>query len=325
MTHSLDNILRKLRFPLIIWKLDDNDDYICSTTNGKIAIKIGDTILNYSNQIKYNTEFSQIIDGSLNKIVIAAQKSIIVLDKINDEIFLEAHYPKTSNVNLLYSVSNKIRTPLTNIVGVISMLEDMKLTEKQKKFLGIIKNSSYDIVNVVNDIIDIINLEKDEITLEPKKIVINEMLTDIAKILEDDLELKNNNLKFVIENVPQMVFLDRTRVEQIIINLLKNSINSTKNGTIEITMDSTTINTNTIKLMCKIKDSGLGMTDDMKNEIDKLLDLNHLEIGKSYNQPGFGLLICKYLVNIMGGKMWYKSELDIGTIFYFTIICKKRV
>ena len=75
------------------------------------------------------------------------------------------------------------------------------------------------------------------------------------------------------------------------------------------------------RILFKIKDTGSGIDEDKKKIVDKVLNIKQISNIKSYKNTGFGLLICRDLCYLMGGNIWYKTEEDMGSIFYFTLVC----
>lgn len=321
---------------VIIWKKID-DKYKCFINNCNIENNLKlDDYLKTNNQLKEC--YDKIIDTKEHQLMILNDNKII-LECIED-IIIEIHIPIDDNLYLLSSISHKIRSPLNNIIGILTLFENLKLDKIQKKCIKILKNSSYEIVKIANDIIDIINLNKNEIKLTFEKINLNKFIHECYEIVAKDIIKKNLNFMFKIdENIPEIINIDSLRLKQIIINLLNNAINNTSIGGITLSISLFDNNNNNnedincpfkyiptkppiYNLLFKIKDTGRGIDNNNKNFIEKILGIKKSCINNIHKYSGFGLLISKYLCNLMGGNIWFKSEIDIGTIFYFNIICE---
>ena len=237
---------------------------------------------------------------------------------------------------MLTTINYKIRNPLTNIIGVLSLLDYSNLNDSNKKYMNIIKQSSYDIVSVAKDLIDIINLESDKIIITLENINIKKFVNECYNIISNDAKKKNIELISKLDkDIPHIIISDEKRLQQIIINILNNAINFTSFGNIivEISLfnkkndinncpfDYKVQKSQKYNILFKIKDNGIGMNQKKQNSINNVLGIKKLNFIKSYKNPGFGLLISKCLCNLMGGNIWFKSEIDMGTIFYFNIIC----
>lgn len=330
----LEEVLLKIKCPIIIWKRNDDNEILCYFTNKSDKVNINDNIKNYKENISYSEYYDNVFNE--NEITIKQNGFSIIIAKINDNSFYELHYPECTGINILQSISNKIRNPLQNILGVLIMLDDHNLSQQTMKLINVIKKSSFEIVSVVNDIIDILNLENKKVKLTQKNNSLKTIVSNVVNVISDDI--KNKNLSFNLQyigNIPQIIFVDKTRLSQILINILKNSIKFTnfgainveimeykKNSNIECPFPYVEPNDDQINILFKIKDTGIGMCDEQKKIIDNILEIDQFKNIKTYRNYGFGLLISNYLCKLMGGRIWYRTEVDIGTIFYFNIICK---
>lgn len=325
-----EDVLISLKFPLVIWKMENDNQIICLYSNNKINnLKKDIRLNNYleNSNISYKHMYDTILMSDDDSNEIKESGKSIMFVKISDKIFYEVHYPECQSMNIIHTISNKIRNPLTNIMGILVMLEESPLTLEQKKYLNIIKKSSYDIVSVANDIIDIVNLEKNNITLDIENTSLKNILNAAIQVISNDAKKKKLVLNYTIDDdLPEIVSVDKSRLEQIIICFLHNAIKFTKYGA--ITINVSTFKSNKVlddgyyNILFKIKDTGSGIDNDQKNIIDKILGIGKLRQTKPYKNYGFGLIISNYLCKLMGGHIWYKSETDIGSIFYFNIICK---
>jgi signal transduction histidine kinase len=330
-----EEVLIDIKFPIIIWKIHDGH-IKCIFTNNKITnIKKDQSLISYlENNDNHTNAYEHILET--DSITIHKNGHLIIFNKINDTTFYEVHYPECNSINVLYSISNKIRKPLQNIIGMLIMIDDSNLSQEQYQYFEIIKKSSYDIVSVINDVIDIVNLEKKNIKLNSENIPFKKLIDDIINVVSDDVIKKKLYLNYNIDNdVPDIICIDKPRLQQIIVNIIDNAVKFTEFGGVNI--DISIYNKNNAynspflyinvkeeeyNILFKIKDTGSGLDNNQKKIIDKLFEINNFSKTKSYKNYGFGLLISNYLCKLMNGHIWYKSELDIGTIIYFNIICK---
>ena len=329
-----DDILDKLQCPLIIWNLKD-DKLICEYHNNyikKIVVGIDNSEYIKQDDKKFEETYLKCInnikirnDGEKQ---IKHNEYIIFINRINNNKILEVHYPEYNETNLLGVISHKIRGPLTNIIGIITLLGDSDLNNRVAEFIDIIKKSSYEIINVVNDIVDLINFSKNKVKL--RKIISSSYSVIKTKIQKKGLHININ----VDKNIPDVVRVDKGKLKQILVNLMDNSIQFTEHGNISIDIilfDNDKLNNypETYKyikcnkpkynILFKIKDTGFGINNAKKDMINKIITNDN--IIKTPYYCGFGIILCKYICDLMGGNIWFKSEKDIGTIFYFNIIC----
>jgi PAS domain S-box-containing protein len=226
----------------------------------------------------------------------------------------------------LAHISHEIRTPLNHILGSVDLITDPELpVESQLEFKSIIKQSSGDLLNLINNIIDISMIESDQLEFTDDKINIEDLTNSIQVFFDKALKkYQRENLNFQI-SIPEIckneeIRTDFARFEQILNNLIDNAVKFTEKGTIEIGC----INKETV-IMFWVKDTGIGIENN-KFEIifDRFrqIDFTHT---REYGGTGLGLAICKELLKIMGGDIWIESELDVGTTFFFTLPRKKQL
>ncbi len=319
---------------VILWKKTEQE-YRCYMSNNNLEMNMSLEKYIKDYDITFADMFRKLIEKKEHQFTTIGDTKII-LEYMNDDKILELHVPIDENLYLLSSISHKIRNPLTNILGVLTLIDEEKMDKTQKKYINILRKSSYDIVGVANDIVDIINLSRDEIKLTYEKTNMEKTLHECHEIIWNDASKKNINVILAIDkNVPKIIIVDVKRLKQIIINLLNNALYHTNIGsvTVEVSLYNkndnaqmpfihTEAKTPMYNILFKIKDTGVGLDEDSKKFVEKILGINKNQCIKPYKYGGFGLLISRHLCYLMGGNIWYKSEKDIGTIFYFNIICE---
>jgi signal transduction histidine kinase len=320
--------------PILVWKRTNNK-YICKYTNGKLNIKKGDPLKIYINklELELRAKYNYFLMNKKPVVINIAEKKI-KLSYINDDTFFEIHKKKKFDLNILLAINHKIRNPLMNIIGCLSIIDYDSLTDDNLKYMNIIKDSSFNITELANDMIDFLNIKKNKIKPKIEQINITTLLNDC---LEYNYELGNKNIiiKYKIDDdVPNIILSDKLRLKQIIINLISNAVKFTNIGSIVV--DISEFNKYTIhhypfnymkveppfiNLLFRVKDTGIGIDNKTKKSLENILNIRSHNI-ISNNISGFGLTICNNLVEVLGGNLWFNTERDIGTIFYFNIICK---
>lgn len=207
------------------------------------------------------------------------------------------------------------KTSVATIHNFTNLLLEFDLTQIQKDYVQRIRSSSEHLLNTVNNTLDISKLKNDTLKIENTEFDLNEMLRKVSKIIS--LEAKNNETEFelnVEDDVPAFIFGDPTRIRQILINLLGNSVKFTNNGKISLTIKTLYNYTNAITLGFIIKDTGVGMSTEQVNDI---LD-SSTEIVEG-GTVGLGLSVTKQLIELMNGEIKIYSTEDVGTTFTFTL------
>lgn len=327
------NVLNKFPFPLVIWRQNDGE-IICYFSNGILQnLEKGDS---YDKYIENKSGFySKMKNTTEDEVIIKTQDKTIFLTRISSDYFYEFHESVVGdNFHLLSIVSHKIRGPLTNIIGILTLLEDLNLNSVQKKYLRLIKKSSLEVVTLANDIIDLINLTQNRIKLKISPINIRKCLYEAMEMIKPNANKKK--LQFTLnvdDKVPEVILGDCDRIKQILLCLVSNAIQYTSQGSVIVSVElfeKPNISYPYVfkkskpphcNILFKVKDTGVGIDND-KAEI--MRDMLLIEKGNkyiSYKTCGFSLMISRYLTELMDGGIWFESHIDIGTVFYFNIVC----
>ena len=318
---------------IIIWK-KNKKKYRCILNNCNLKENI--KLSTYMKSIIHEENYKKIIDTHESQLIVNNNNKIL-LQYIPDDIILEMQIlANSNNTQILSTISHKIRIPLTNIFGMLSLMDMTKTNKHHKKNIGLLKNSCYEIIAVVNDIIDIVNASRGELKLNSQEINLHNLLMECHEIIQKDLINKNLNLKITVnKNLCKNIIIDATKLKQVIINMLNNSIHNTDIGGIEINVslfkDKDNINypfdfIDTKKpkynILFMIKDTGCGIDPKIQDYLENVLGIS--KNINTYMYGGLGLIVSKYLCQLMNGNIWFKSEPNIGTIFYFNIVCEGR-
>lgn len=213
------------------------------------------------------------------------------------------------------NISHEIRTPINAIIGMTSLLETTELNKEQSEYLATIIKSSGILLSIINNVLDISKIECGKMSLDILTINIIDLLTNIEKYYTD-LIIKNNikfNL-FINNNVPKMIKADSVKLQQIITNLLNNSIKFTEKGYIYLIVS---LENGYIKF--QVKDTGIGITEEYQQKLFQPFQQANNSTTREYGGTGLGLSICKNLVNLMNGNIYLKSTVNFGTTITFEI------
>jgi PAS domain S-box-containing protein len=217
----------------------------------------------------------------------------------------------------LASMSHELRTPLNAIVGFTDLLLEEstgKLNELQKDYLKDVDDSSEDLLNMINQILDISKIEAGQLNLDLKGFSIKNMINQIKPLFKSKIEKKD--LEFIRKGFDKVdyIFADPIKIKQILINLLNNAIKYTLEGRIELKiMESEK------EWVFEVSDTGIGIEEDNYDLVFKEFKRGNSPFVNSKKGTGLGLPLTKRLVNLHGGKIWFKSERGKGTTFFFTI------
>jgi len=216
----------------------------------------------------------------------------------------------------LANMSHEIRTPMNGIIGFSEMFMKPDITEEKREYFAkVVIERGQHLLTIVNDILDISKIESGDIKIEEEEVNLNGVIMNAFSFFSNrstgSINLRtdkglNDNESFIISN--------RTRLNQILTNLLNNAFKFTSSG--EIIFGYKLVDD---LLQFYVADTGIGIAPSMHKKIFEPFRQVELEITKQAGGTGLGLSICKRLTELMGGSIWLESEKDIGSTFYFTI------
>ncbi len=217
----------------------------------------------------------------------------------------------------LNNISHEIRTPLNAISGFSGMLNESHLSEeKRKRFVSIIQNSSQRLISIVTDVITISSLETKQEKVKIQHVCINQIIKDLLD--EFQQHAQNKNLSFYtkqkLNDNQSLIYTDKDKLIKILRNLISNALRFTHEGFIEF---GYSLKQSEIEFY--VKDSGIGINPQFYDKIFKPFGQAEISKEKLYGGTGIGLSIAKGYVELLGGKIWMKTEQGNGSAFYFTI------
>lgn len=242
---------------------------------------------------------------------IAEKKLSIALDN------LEKNNREKSS--LLATISHELRTPLNGIIGLSHILLDDQLSEQQRNYLKTINLSAVNLGYIFSDIIDLDKFDTQRLELNFEPINLNELLNDIQNFAI--LMAEPKNLKFVLEiepNLPDLLYLDRARLSQILLNLIGNAVKFTEKGTVKLSVHA--LEKNIYRF--RVSDTGRGIAEC---ELDNIFKM-YYRVKENTNRSsgsGIGLAISKNLALLMKGDIKVESQLGIGSTFDLTIYAEE--
>jgi len=217
------------------------------------------------------------------------------------------------------NMSHEIRTPLNGIYGMCKLLSKTQVDCKQKEYIDSLDFSSERLLNLVNDILDFSKIEAGQLELHIENFNLKQMMNNIIFSFKEKVEAKNLKLKlqYNIKNINYFK-ADPNRIQQILFNLISNSLKFTENGGISIAVDF-----NNNFLIFSVLDTGIGISEKVQKKLFNDFTQADSSITKKYGGTGLGLSICKKLCKIMKGDIKVESELGKGALFTFNISATK--
>ncbi len=217
----------------------------------------------------------------------------------------------------LANMSHEIRTPMNGIIGMCHLALQTSLTPKQKEYLGKIDISAKNLLSIIDDILDFSKIEAGKLNIEKIDFDICEVEANIKSIIE--LKAKEKNLQFGIvcphTQDNSIVYGDPTRLSQVLLNLLTNAVKFTHKGMVTLYVNMLEEH----RVRFEVRDTGIGLTQEQIGRLFHSFSQADGSTARKYGGTGLGLSISKQLVELMGGKIWVESEVNVGSRFIFEI------
>ena len=230
----------------------------------------------------------------------------------------KARKANEAKTRFLFNMSHDIRTPMNAIVGFSGLLE--KSLHDEKKSLGYIKKirvSSDILLTIINQVLEMARIESGKITLNPESVNIREMVEAMNTVFESSLTKKSLEYQCSLNVVHDQILCDKTKMEEIILNVVSNSIKYTNpHGKITVSIDELdSEDEKNADYKVVVEDNGIGMSQDYLPHIFEEFSREHTSTETRVAGTGLGLPIVKSLVDRMGGTIEVESEEGKGTRF----------
>ena len=234
----------------------------------------------------------------------------------------EAIHANKAKTDFLATMSHEIRTPMSVVIGMTAMLQDTDLTEKQKEYSEVIKNSGEILLNIINDILDLSKIEAGKVELEKNEVNLGEVIEKVLDMMALRAFEKGLELAFHIDpTVPLFVRVDEIRLAQVLTNLVSNAIKFTSKGEVILNVSLTRQNISAEEehqILFEVADTGVGIPPHQLSEIFEAFRQGDASTTRKFGGTGLGLTISHRLVELMEGQLWAESRLEQGSTFSFT-------
>ncbi|MEW4368434.1 CHASE3 domain-containing protein [Paenibacillus kandeliae] len=278
-------------------------------------------------ELQMQTEELQMLNERLEQGKMAAESTAIELDKYAQQLQVSSRYKS----EFLANMSHELRTPLNSMLILSQILAENgsgNLAAKEQEYASIIHSSGKDLLNLINDILDLSKVEAGKMQLEINPISVTAMVEQMERSFRETAALRDLYFKVEVDSkVPDLIYSDELRIQQVLRNLLSNAFKFTQTGGVTLQVEKMNRIQNADydnaqpMLAFSVSDTGIGISAENRDVIFEAFRQADGATARKYGGTGLGLSISSQLASLLGGTIHLESKLNEGSIFTFYIPC----
>lgn len=246
------------------------------------------------------------------------------LEQRIEQAFTVAEDAFQSKSQFLAMISHEVRTPINGILGMSQLMKNTMIDDEQAEYVDDIMFSADALLNIIEDILEMSKMESNMLVADSEEFDLHLLMRNIVRMYQ--LKKSDKPVRFIHRidpKIPQYVWGDATKIQQILVNILGNAFKFTEKGRVVLTARVIEDAINQSKIVFEIEDTGIGISESQQKEIFSEFHQGDASIPEKYGGSGLGLAISKNYAELMDGYIFVDSELGKGTKFTFALTLEK--
>jgi signal transduction histidine kinase/ActR/RegA family two-component response regulator len=222
--------------------------------------------------------------------------------------------------NFLASMSHEIRTPMTAVLGMADLLALEPLDARQLSYLESMQVSGRHLLAIINDILDFSRIDAGRLELEDVDFVLRDLMAELDRLMQPQASERGLRLQIELPSgLPSVLRGDPTRLRQVLLNLVGNGLKFTETGGVTVRLGCEPLAGKRVGIRFEVEDTGIGIPEqDQANLFDPFFQVDASMV-RRHGGTGLGLAICRRLIDAMNGKIGFRSEVGLGSLFWFEV------